>query len=149
MQQRKEKQKIKKRKNDNNKNLISWCLICGHWFARARGCCCFNCFYIVLNVFGTLYRLLYKGLRCLKNTFLVRETTYLVRTITYLVRQITFLVRETTYLVRQTTQKILFWYGDLAKKYFFGTMGIKKYKIKNTNSAKVFYNTGELDYGFS
>lgn len=144
----KEKNNNQKKNNNDNRKLSSGdSFVCG--CVLARGCSCFNCFYFVLNVFGCLYRLLRKGLRVLKNTFLVRETTFVVRTITYLVRQITFLVRENTFMVRQTIQKIPIWYGYLAKKYFFGTSKLKKYKIKNTNSAKVFYNMGELHYGSS
>ncbi|MDA0912131.1 MAG: hypothetical protein O2809_11365 [Proteobacteria bacterium] len=75
----KQKNNNQKKNNNDNKSLS-----CGERFAYgcvfARGCCCccFNCFYIVLNVFGMLYCFLRKGLRVVNVRDLVLKVRDLV-----------------------------------------------------------------------
>jgi len=67
-----------KRNNDNNKRFESWEMICIQLCSFARGCSCFNSFYIVLNVFGSLYCFLRKGLREVKARNLILKERDLI-----------------------------------------------------------------------
>jgi hypothetical protein len=64
--------------NNNDNKMRSWVMDFSFLTPRARGCSCFNCFYIVLNVFGSLKVLILKGLTGVNVRDLVPNVRYLV-----------------------------------------------------------------------
>ncbi len=104
MKQREEKRK----NNDNNRSSRSWCLTFIHWLSLARCCCCFNCFYIVLNVFGILEAIFSNGLNEVIQTNLVLIQTFLMFIQTFLMFIQTNLVPLYVRDIRKRTNLMLY-----------------------------------------
>ena len=86
----------KRKNNDNNKDFESWVMVCGHALIFTRGCSCFNSFYLVLILFGMLYRLLCMGLSMRKATNVRRKTTFVIPKATNVRRKTTFVIPKAT-----------------------------------------------------
>jgi hypothetical protein len=107
MKQRKEKQKIAKRKNNDNRGLRSWWVICGHSFIFARVCCCFNSFYFFLIVLGVLEALLLKALRMVKVSFIVLKVRDFVLKVSFVVLKVRDFVPKVSFIVLKVRNFVL------------------------------------------
>ncbi|MDA0911146.1 MAG: hypothetical protein O2809_06285 [Proteobacteria bacterium] len=95
----------KKNNNDNEIRLLGF----GFMIPRARGCSCFNSFYIVLNVFGMLEALIYMSLKKLKTTFSILRATFPNPKTTFPILKATFPNPKTTFSIPRNIKNDFFY----------------------------------------
>lgn len=138
-----------KRKNNNQNNndneFESWRLICIHSCSHARGCSCFNSFYIVLNVFGSLKVLVSKVYSALNMTFLMPNMTFLMSSMTFLMRTMTFLMSTMTFLMFKGGLEVLIM-TFLMPIYHAEKLNMTFLMQPMTNFKTVIYNNGAATY---
>ena len=139
------KRKNNNQNNNNDNEFESWRLICIHSCPRVRGCSCFNSFYIVLNVFGSLKRLYINGLRDSNMTFLMSTMTFLMSTMTFLMSTMTFLMRTMTFLMFEGSWKMLIM-TFLMPIYHTIKLNMTFLMSYMTNLKIVIYNNGASTY---